>query len=305
MFYISDLWNLDITGHCDIDFIDIDVEGDRKLFLDPCRIKMSPSPIAARCLNTLDSYFGEFFHAYATGDLFLQRRVLAHAREQNCTHLGYGYPGKGNTTAGLSVKFSKLPELIRRVRTISTPEDLPVFLTDFAEDGLSDLLTNILHDELNDFSLAQMEYYGIQPNGETTYYSWNPTTEDWVLVTKPCYLYNSKPIMLVPKDFVRTHYLFSTDQYFKRVVMNHIRAEGGGIGADGRLIPKSEYYKHIPRETPDWLYKKALEYSEMHPELLLEYHHLLPGFYMDNDDWMTDDRFDQVVYRNQSDAYAF
>lgn len=35
----------------------------------------------------------------------------------------------------------------------------------FAEDGLSDMLTNILHDKLNTFTLKQIDKYGLHSNG--------------------------------------------------------------------------------------------------------------------------------------------
>lgn len=302
MTHISDLWNLDIVGHQDIDFIDINVDGDIKLFIDPCRIEISRHPVAEKCRTTLASYFDLFFQAYSKNDIFLQQRVLSHAREQNCTHLGYGYPGKGNTQSGLRKKLAALPILIQRVRTMSKPEDLPVFLTDFAEDGLSDLLTNILHDDLNEYTFQQMEQHGISPNGRTQFYTWDIASQNWILVTRPCYMVDGYPIMLVPKEFVRPQYLFSTDQYFKRIILEYIRSEGGGIGADGKLIPKSQFYKHIPHDTPDWLYQHALQYTEDHPELLLAYHQKLPGFYLDND-WLSDDCLDQIVYGDDTSIF--
>lgn len=302
MIHISDLWNLNITGHHDIDFVDINVDSDIKLFIDPCRIEISHHPIAEQCRAILTSYFALFFRAYSEKDIFLQQRVLAHAREQNCTHLGYGYPGKGNTQDGLRKKLSGLSSLIRRVRTMNKPEDLPVFLTDFAEDGLSDLLTNILHDALNEYTLRQMEKHNIHPNGITQFYTWDITSQNWIFVTRECYNADDKPIMLVPKAFVRTHYLFSTDQYFKRIIIDFIRSEGGGIGEDGKLIPKSEFYKHIPHDSPDWLYQNALQYTEVHPELLMEYHQKLPIYYLDNN-WINDEYLDQLVYNDETDTF--
>ncbi|MBQ5803489.1 MAG: hypothetical protein IIW25_04585, partial [Bacteroidales bacterium] len=44
---------------------------------------------------------------------------------------------------------------------ISKGEDIPVLVEGFAEDSMSDLLTNILHEQLNEFTAQQMKSRGI------------------------------------------------------------------------------------------------------------------------------------------------
>lgn len=50
-------------------------------------------------------------------------------------------------------------------------EDLPLLIPNFGEDGLSDLLINILHAHLNDFTLQQMRKYGIESNAIIEFWS--------------------------------------------------------------------------------------------------------------------------------------
>ena len=89
---------------------------------------------------------------------------MLHAREQNATHLGYGSGnnGKGNTAKGVLDLFKPLEHLITKIPIIKKEVDLVVLLPGFAEDGLSDLLTNILHKHLNDYTLEQMKKYGMK-----------------------------------------------------------------------------------------------------------------------------------------------
>lgn len=296
-YHLSDLWQLDINGHEDIDFIDICVDRDTPLFIDPCRIEVCIHPIAVQCRELMDSYFDAFYEAYRTNDVFLQKRVLSHAREINCTRLGYGYPGKGNSQIGLREKFRELPSLIRRLKTMCKAQDLPIFLKDFAEDGMSDLLTNILHSVLNEYTLEQMARYNIEPNGEAGFYAWNESRHNWYYTVQPCYKVNGEPIMLVPKTFVRNKYLFGADQYFKRIILERIRSEGGGIDRRGKLIPKSVFYEHnVPHDVPNWRYETIADYTEKSPDLLWEYHRKLPEFYLDNGDGMSDEKLDDIVY---------
>ncbi len=45
--------------------------------------------------------------------------------------------------------------------SLKKEEDLPLLIPDFAEDGMSDLLTNILHEQLNKFTLGGAACYPV------------------------------------------------------------------------------------------------------------------------------------------------
>lgn len=51
--------------------------------------------------------------------------------------------------------------------------DLPLLIPYFAEDGLSDLLTNILYEQLNKFTLQQMKKYGVESNESLLFWTWD------------------------------------------------------------------------------------------------------------------------------------
>ena len=89
--------------------------------------------------------------------------LLSHAGEQNATRLGYGNGdnGKGNTADGLLEIFQPLEQLISSIRTIGKAEDLPLLIPGFAEDGMSDLLTNILHECLNEFTTVSYTHLDV------------------------------------------------------------------------------------------------------------------------------------------------
>lgn len=274
------------------------LDDDVRLFLDPCRIEADDHPLASRCNRTIQSFFDAFFLAYKNGDRSMKIKLLSHAREQNSTRLGYGLPGKGNSQEGLDEKFQALSLLVPQISTMKKAQDLPVLLSGFAEDGLSDLLTNIIHEDLNDYTLEQMQKHGIAPNGITSFYTWNADICDWARIEAPCFKPDGKPIMLVPKVFVRPSYLFSTTQYFERIILDRIRAEGGGVDTAGKLIPKRYYRDHfVPRETPHWLYDYVVRYSKVKPDALYEYHEKTPGFYYFNGKALSDEELDRIVYR--------
>ena len=146
------------------------------------------------------------------------RKLLSHAGEQNATRLGYGngHNGKGNTADGLLIVFQPLTNLIKQIRTIGKAEDLPLMIPGFAEDGMSDLLTNILHDCLNEFTLEQMKKFGVLSNREHEFFSWNLEQQEWIKVKRKSYFVEGKELLLVPKIVIRKNYLFGVNQYFTR-----------------------------------------------------------------------------------------
>lgn len=50
---------------------------------------------------------------------------------------------------------------------------MTVLLPGFAEDGLSDLLTNILHLELSEYTDMQMQKWGKESNGVVEFMYWD------------------------------------------------------------------------------------------------------------------------------------
>lgn len=295
--HVSEEWELGAKGHNGYDFIDANLNGDTKLFIDPCLIEISTHEIAELCTNTINSFFDRFFSIYRDGSRTQKIEILSHAREENSTHLGYGHPGKGKSAGNLLARFRPLETLIQEIPTISLGHDLPVLINGFAEDGMSDMLTNILHQPLNNYTINRLATYGRIPDSTTAFFSWNAVSNSWVLHEhQPCFSYRGKPVMLVPKQFVRKGYLFSTSQYLERVIVERIRQAGQGFYETNKPIPKDEYLKHHMRHNSEhWKYENAIEYSVAHPDALLEYHDRLPDFYR-NARQLTDDDLDRYVY---------
>lgn len=157
--YVSEYWNKGVKGHLYYDFVDAAVNDDNLLFIDPLLIELAGDEWCQEANKTIQSFFDEFYKAYREEDIDRKRELLSHGGEQNGTRFGFGRGdnGKGNTVNGLLEIFAPLEELLPTISTMKKAEDLPLLIPNFAEDGLSDLITNILHEQLNNFTLKQME----------------------------------------------------------------------------------------------------------------------------------------------------
>lgn len=296
--FITDEWKLNNKGHEKYAFVDVAINDDNLLFIDPCLIENAVDAWSVKASAHIESYFDKLYEAYSNRDRNAMRQLLSHAGEQNATHLGYGNGdnGKGNTADGLLYVFKPMENLISEINTVGKAQDLPLLIPGFAEDGMSDLLTNILHECLSDFTLEQMQKDGVQSNGTVTFYTWDMKSEEWKMIERPSYLVKGKELLLVPKGVVRKTYLFGVNQYFMRVILERMIDEGGYRDMDGKPLPKKDILKSKRYSGEHWLYNEAIQYTVANNDALSEYHQRLPGFYMEHGKPMSDDELDGIIY---------
>ena len=84
----STFHRLPITGHKDIDFVDIRLETDTSLYIDPERIALSNHPISASASHCIDDFFATLCQVAAARNSKRLYDMLSFGREPNETHLG-------------------------------------------------------------------------------------------------------------------------------------------------------------------------------------------------------------------------
>lgn len=225
--YLTEQLNLK-SGHNNIEFVDVDLELDTELYLDPSLIECSNDKWCIEANEILNNYFENVFDAYANNRRKLHS-LFENAKEPNETFLGQsvGKPnGKGNSAKGLIEIFEDI--LNRKLVTdklIKRPMDLCVFVKGFAEDGMSDLVTNILRGKLNEFTLEQCKLNNIPitTNKVDIGYSWNTVTQRWEMINDYGLEINGKKILMVPKRIVVKSYVYSIDQYLNKKILEHMQ----------------------------------------------------------------------------------
>ncbi|WP_340013693.1 hypothetical protein [Paenibacillus sp. FSL K6-1318] len=297
--HISELLNHPRTGHSHFEFVDINVLDDQELFIDPCLIEIQQGPWYSNATKLLDDFFNKFYEAYRNNDTPKKLELLSCAREINFTKLGYGKGdnGHGNTAEGLLVTFKNLENLTVSVPSIAKAMDLPVTIPGFNEDGLSDMITNILHLQMNTFTLEQLAIRNVQPNSEDTFDTWNLVSSSWEKVTAPCYRYENNKILLTPKNIVRKKYHFGANQFLMRVILERAKKETAYINPKGKIryrTTKKELRFAIPKEDRNWKYKYINEESERDQSFLTDYHDAIPYLYSNKA--MTDAELDKFIY---------
>ena len=296
--HISDVLGISRMSHSDIDFVNVKLSPDTKLFLDPCLIAQGQDEWSRKADQTINSYFDRFYSLYRNNAPEPVKLALFwHAHEINATHLGYGNGnnGKAKTPLGMLKTFSGIPALMRQGIPLAKVTDLPLFISDFAEDCLSDMLTNILFKNLMDFTLEKCEQYGVAtsevPRG---WFFWNAESGSWEEYVGPCLLHNGKLVLIVPKNVVRNRYYFNAENFFRRVILTRMQQESSWVDSNGKIqmFPKKELHKKAKgnNTTLDCVSNM----TEAEPSYLQEYHAKLPEFYEDRG--MSDENLDRIVY---------
>lgn len=124
--YVSTIWNIKQRGHENYSFVDVAVNTDNLLFIDPCLIESANDEGSQKAMMYINSFMDRLCASYRLERDEEKRYLLSHAGEQNATRLGYGngHNGKGNTADGLLDIFCPLNDLIKQIKTIGKVEDL-------------------------------------------------------------------------------------------------------------------------------------------------------------------------------------
>lgn len=222
--------NLSITGHSDIDFVDIPTDTDVLLYIDPERIKHSDSPYANDALLMIDDFFHTLCLAARNEDKEAIWHLLSFGREPNETHLGHSSArscGRGVTPDILSPIIENIfRQRLFQDGLVQELSDLPVLTHNFDADRLSDLCTNIIRSTLYRFTSDQMALWKIQlPMCPIPMVVWDCTDHNWAEHILFLPFVSGRPVLLCPKTFVCTKLLLSPGEFLQKSILTHRQQE--------------------------------------------------------------------------------
>jgi hypothetical protein len=218
----SEKFNLDNHKHVNFDFVNIRVDKDNKLFIDPTRIAAEDKDWFQKCNQIIHDFFNKIFDLYKDGQTQQSRDYFQSSGESNELFLGYteGFPrGNGNSEESLSKVFDAVHTqgLLDDV-IVGRLEDFHVFVSDFGQDLLSDLVASLIKAELVSFTQQQCELHGIELSTPFEFHYWNHMSHNWERTVEMVPGYDGHPIVLVPKQILVDEYLYSADKYWSQAV---------------------------------------------------------------------------------------
>lgn len=227
---ISRKFNLDIIGHEDIDFVDVDEVNDIKLYLDPYVIQALQDDFCIEAQKYIDSFFTEVFNACKNQNFIRLQKLLKYASEPNETNLGMrtiSKYGKGSTPDTLMKIFLGFYKIVcDNPNFDSNPLTLCMYIKHFDKDHMSDLITNVIRKLLHIFTINQCYEWDIPISDDEKFlgYYWDYDNREWRELYGPALVLNRyQNILLVPKHIVRQRYVYNVECYIKQYILKALQ----------------------------------------------------------------------------------
>jgi hypothetical protein len=256
-----------------LEFLDVDVANDNRLFIDPhaIRLERGPSPFATQARKCITTFFDEVLRCVISprkSDAELGLDLLQHFNEPKETRLGLsqeGFDGRGGDddvgTWIWEVLSTDINALIR-VGVLKWIEDVPVFVEGVDKDITSDLTTRIIFEPLARFTQAMVSKYPQFTRGSHEVRSfqrqvWSPSRVAWRHKQLDLPIAWDKPLLLVPKYWVRPRLLMAAGRYYETSLLSYVQGLRAVRDRTGKLIKE-----------PKWRLKERGEFERAQETIL-------------------------------------
>ncbi len=241
-----------------LDFVDIPVNGDIRLFVDPYAFTLENDPWFVDSNNLIIDYFSLLIEAIRAGNIDHANRLLTNLHEPRETHLGFSAVGSSGRGIGPD-QATDLLDALRNSQAVQTGKlkdlaDAELLIPGISADKISDITTNIIRVAGGVF--------------------WDSDRRNWVNRYANLPLFNNEKIILVPKAAVRFRPEITADEFYNRYVLDFLQAEH--LKANDALVQTLKNGKRVVRRndlkkryplTKEFLF----EFTQAHPELLNAY----------------------------------
>lgn len=255
-----------------LDFLDVDTETDAKLFVDPTLLTKDYEKIVFDFTSTV-------YLKYSQGKKSEALNLFVYSKECNATHLGFS-SGKSKGT-GVSKKmldqfFTYVMNANEHLRKrLLTPVAFTLFIKNFSQDRMSDLLISILKKDLILYSMEQAKIQGLPISKQKAKFEyWNTETHDWdsfesEFVVDP----DGEQLILLPKKIVNRSFEITPARYISSI-FTYLQTLDENKDLEGEPLTKKELREK--KITQHYSVNKDKSYiqdttSEL-PELFEEYY---------------------------------
>ena len=213
-----------------LDFVDVDVHDDVRIFLDPHALRLLPSTWGAECASLVENFFRTVIAAIKANDHATALRLLGNLREPNETHLGLS---KGRSRGRALGEFSaqdvwKALQKSEAVRTglIDDLEDTILMVEGIDRDIISDITTNLIREPLIHYTQDACRAYGIPMEAEVDSGPlWNPNTGSWNHAFVELPTIEGMRLLLVPKAIVRRRMNYDAGEYYRHYILEELQQQ--------------------------------------------------------------------------------
>lgn len=238
-----------ITDHygiaCPAKFLDVDIDSDNRMFVDPHAIRLhrTPEPFATRANHCTETFFREVTRCALSSSAADRRRgleLLQRFVEPWETRLGLatnsfsGHGGAEDVGAWIWNTLNTDVEALLRVGILQQIEDLPLFVEGVDRDITSDITTRIIFEPLAEFTADMVDQYPqFRAPGHRigTFHRqvWDPHARSWTSKALQLPVAGGKPLLLVPRPWTRSTLLMSAGRYYETSVLTYAARAGSDL----------------------------------------------------------------------------
>lgn len=224
--HVSDYFGLN-KKQPQLDFVDVAVHFDTRLFVDPQALLLLNSVWAAQAVGLVQGFFTEVLDEISKGNDQRSQSMLSRLREPNETRLGLskGAPAGRALGAGSAVKVWEALRRSQAVRSgiIDQLEDTILMVEGIGVDIVSDITTNLIRGPLITYTQDMCDLHGIPLTTDVVSGAlWDPNLDDWTEQFTELPMVDGKPLLLVPKAIVRRWMEYDVDEYYRAYILPHL-----------------------------------------------------------------------------------
>lgn len=281
---ISKIYKLGKTQH-ELDFVDIDVNKDFPVYLNPFVFSVRSDPFSVDATRTVRGFFQHNLSLINSGKVDEARSNFSYLNEPNETCLGMSSKKPRGRGVGED-NADDLFESILNSRALKTGlvdhlEDTAIFIPGIGRDKVSDMTTNIIRLNLIRYTQAQCALLGIlMTSNVSSGFFWEPTTKRWHQEHTDMLVVNGRKILLVPKGVVSYVKEFNHGKYHQHHALeflqdDHLKRNTNLVQTTydkkgkvkRRFVTKKDLKeKELPGEK-----ESLLDFTKKHPEVFKDF----------------------------------
>ena len=281
---ISRYFKLGVTQH-EIDFVDIDIDNDTPLFIDPHYLATRTDSWSVDATRSIRSFFRHFLVLVRAGNKSEALTLFLSLREPNETRLGLS---KGRSQ-GRGVGEDDAAKIFNSILTskavqsglVEDIEDCRIFVDGVDKDKTSDMATNIIRKQLVSYTQRQCKLWGISltsgvPSGKI----WSRTEKRWDESHAEMLVVGTRKLLLVPKGIVAYSLTYTPQRYHRHFVLNYL--QGHHLSINSALVKQRKSKNGLPgakyvtkksiAETEAAFSKEYIAtFTQSHPEIFKQF----------------------------------
>lgn len=261
-----------------LDFVDVDLERDTPLYLDPYAIQIRSDEWSEACGDHIRSFFATLLDALHREDEAGASHLLNHLHEPNETFLGISRGAPSGRGVG-SGRAALLADAIVNSRAFKSNvlqdiSEAELFIHNVGKDTISDLTTNIVRGLLAAYTKEQCDVHEIKTQSVSSLGPvWDIEQSDWRSTPLDLPVAMGRAVLLVPKFSVRHRLSLDSQEFYNFHMIEYLRSErevASGLHAvfkgKRRRVTKREIKEQHPFVKDD-----LADFVREHPDVLEHY----------------------------------